>query len=76
MQYSQNEYINIAHWITSLLQQEYLDEKGAFQKNWPPADKQNAGLPRAIRMHLTLKNWGKISQTYVLAGEELDTKTH
>ena len=28
MQYSQNEYINIAHWITSLLQQEYLDEKG------------------------------------------------
>ena len=55
---------------------EYLDEKGAFQKNWPPADKQNAGLPRAIRMHLTLKNWGKISQTYVLAGEELDTKTH
>ena len=53
---------------------EYLDEKRQFQKNWPPADKQNAGLPRAIRMNLTLKNWGKISQIYLLVGDELDAK--
>ena len=51
---------------------EYLDNRGQFQKNWPPADNQQAGLPKAIRIHLTLKNWGKISQTYLLAGTELD----
>lgn len=51
---------------------EYLDNRGQFQKNWPPTDNQQAGLPHAVRIHFTLKNWGKMSQIYLLAGTEVD----
>lgn len=45
----------------------YLDENNRFQESWPPPDKSHAsGLPRAIRISLTLKKWGKITQLYLI----------
>jgi general secretion pathway protein J len=51
---------------------EYLDNKGHFQKIWPPLDQQSAILPRAVRVSLTLQKWGKIQQLYVIAGQPLE----
>lgn len=52
---------------------EYLDYQGRFQNNWPPPESTQANLPRAIRISLTLQNWGKISQLYLLpaAGQDI-----
>ncbi|MEO8401437.1 MAG: type II secretion system minor pseudopilin GspJ [Gammaproteobacteria bacterium] len=54
------------------LQFDYLDNKGQFQKNWPPLNQPNAILPRAVRISLALNNWGKISQLYIIAGQPSD----
>lgn len=54
------------------LQFEYLDEKGHFQSVWPPLDQQNAILPRAVRISLTLKNWGKIQELYIIASQPIE----
>lgn len=51
---------------------EYLDSKGHFQSVWPPLDQQNAILPRAVRVSLTLKNWGKIQEIYIIASQPLE----
>jgi len=45
---------------------EYLDEQNHFQKEWPPQEKKNNALPRAIRISITLKDWGKMSELYIL----------
>lgn len=45
---------------------DYLDAKGQFQNNWPPADQKEAIFPRAVRVTLTLKNWGTFSQLYLI----------
>jgi len=54
------------------LQFEYLDSTGKFQRNWPPANTPDAGFPKAIRISLELKNWGKISQLYLLPGKPFE----
>lgn len=46
---------------------EYLDQKGKFHDNWPP-EKSDEILPIAVRITLTIKNWGKITQLYLLPG--------
>lgn len=51
---------------------EYLDSKGKFQTLWPPLDQQQAILPRAVRVSLTLKNWGNITQLYIIMGQPLE----
>lgn len=51
---------------------EYLDSKGHFQKVWPPLEQQSALLPRAVRVTLVMKNWGKIHQIYVIVGQPLE----
>jgi general secretion pathway protein J len=57
------------------LQFEYLDSKGKFQPIWPPLDQQSAILPRAVRVSLTLKKWGKINQLYIIVGQPLEKPT-
>ncbi|HEX2549821.1 MAG TPA: type II secretion system minor pseudopilin GspJ [Gammaproteobacteria bacterium] len=47
---------------------EYLDEDGKFQNNWPQENRQTS-LPVAIRVSLTLEDWGKITQLYLLKGQ-------
>lgn len=50
----------------------YLDNKNHFQTIWPPLDQPNAVLPRAVRVTLTLENWGKITQLFIIAGQPGD----
>lgn len=54
------------------LQFEYLDKNGHFQKTWPPLDQPRAILPLAVRVSLTLKNWGQINQLYIIAGQPVE----
>ncbi len=53
---------------------EYLDDKNHFQKFWPPSDSSQSVMLKAIRVSLTLKNWGKISQFYLIPGQLLENK--
>ena len=54
------------------LQFQYLDDKNQFQVQWPAKNHPKAILPKAIRVVLTLKNWGKISQLYLIPGQPLE----
>lgn len=45
---------------------QYLDQEGRFQDNWPVEGQVSQQLPRAVRIILTISNWGKISQLYVV----------
>lgn len=48
---------------------EYLDRKGKFHSFWPAENKDEL-LPRAIRLHVELADWGSISQLYVISAEQ------
>jgi general secretion pathway protein J len=48
---------------------EYLDKEGRFYNDWPPDDQKKQSLPRAIRVLLTISQWGKLSQLYVISAE-------
>lgn len=48
---------------------EYLDSKNKFHASWPVTEMANQPLPRAVRMTLTLENWGTIRQIYVIPAE-------
>lgn len=54
------------------LQFAYLDSANHFQKIWPPQGQAPTSLPKAIRISLTLKNWGKITQIYLIPGQLID----
>ncbi len=45
---------------------EYLDSKGKFQNNWPAEDQKQDIIPRAIRVTITLKNWGTLTQLFLM----------
>lgn len=45
----------------------YLDNEGHTQSSWPPAG-QKTPLPRAVRVFMTLKNQGQVSQVFVIPG--------
>lgn len=49
---------------------EYLDSKGKFLNNWPEQNSQDP-LPVAIRVSLSLQNWGKITELYLLKGQNV-----
>ncbi len=62
----------LLHSVTQLRFQ-YLDKDNHFLDQWPPEGNQStSGLPRAIQVTLILKNWGKISQIYIIPGSNLD----
>lgn len=54
------------------LQLNYLDDHGHFQNQWPPFNGNANHLPHAIRITLILKNWGKISQLYLIPGPNIE----
>lgn len=45
---------------------EYLDKEGRFQNTWPLQGDSSQILPRAVRVYLTIENWGTITQLYVI----------
>lgn len=55
----------------------YLDEKGNFQKNWPPnsaaSTQKPTALPRAVGVSLTIPGWGEITQLFILSAREPST---
>lgn len=55
------------------LQFEYLNDKMKFQTTWrvEGQTQPNTALPRAIRISLTLKKWGKLTQLYLMPGQYL-----
>lgn len=49
---------------------EYLDQAGQFHSVWPLDDGQSQQpLPKAIRITLLLKEWGRINQLYVIPAQ-------
>lgn len=56
------------------LQFQYLDQTGKFHSNWPTQGQTQTALPRAIRVIMTLKTLGKISQLYLIPGQALATQ--
>lgn len=48
---------------------QYLDDNGRFQSKWPVEGQPNQLLPRAVAVSLTISNWGKINQLYVISAE-------
>jgi len=45
---------------------EYLSSNNRFYQNWPLNDQNGQVLPLAIRIFLTIPNWGKMSELYLL----------
>jgi general secretion pathway protein J len=44
----------------------YLDKNGRFYNEWPLNGQDSEPLPRAVRVYLTLANWGTLTQLYVI----------
>lgn len=47
---------------------EYLDESGRFQNHWPVENTKQA-LPKAVKITVTIHNWGKLTQIYVISAQ-------
>jgi general secretion pathway protein J len=58
----------LLHNITAL-RFEYLDNQGKFQNNWPQPNQKQAIFPRAVRVIITLKNKGTLSQLYLIPAQ-------
>lgn len=48
---------------------EYMDAKQVFHKDWPVSGQANQPLPRAVRITLTIEDWGTLRQIYVIPAE-------
>ncbi len=48
---------------------EYYDNKNVAHKEWPVAGMANQTLPRAVKINLTIADWGVIRQLYVIPAE-------
>ncbi len=57
------------------LQFSYLDAKGQFQNSWPPDNNAANVLPQAIKVSLTLANWGMLTQLYLIPGAAIEKLT-
>lgn len=45
---------------------QYLDDAGKFYDQWPVEGGSAQSLPRAVRLHLSISQWGQINQLYVI----------
>ncbi|RDI38062.1 type II secretion system minor pseudopilin GspJ [Aquicella lusitana] len=52
---------------------EYLDQNGRPHAGWPVQGQTSQPLPRAVRISLTISQWGKLSQLYVISAEPSKT---
>lgn len=61
----------------SEVQFQYLAKGGQFHPVWPPSKEMKAPLPAAIRVQLTLSDWGTLNQLYVITSEQskIEAKT-
>ncbi|HSW92863.1 MAG TPA: type II secretion system minor pseudopilin GspJ [Gammaproteobacteria bacterium] len=57
----------------SALRFEYLDDKNHFQTSWPvSSDPHQSTWPVAVRVSLTVRDWGQITQLYLLKGQPIE----
>lgn len=49
---------------------QYLDQKGIFHPFWPLDTQNSQPLPRAVRITLTISQWGTITQLYVIEARQ------
>jgi general secretion pathway protein J len=49
---------------------EYLDQQGHFRENWPMEKDAEQTLPRAVKINLTIKSWGHLTQLYLISAED------
>lgn len=54
---------------------EFLDNKNNFIPRWPSTNQQQSALPKAIRVIITLRDSGQISQLYVIPVQTPDQQT-
>lgn len=47
----------------------WLDDAGYFHDTWPATTGPNQHLPRGVRISMQLKNFGKITQLYLIPGQ-------
>lgn len=45
---------------------QYLDKDNHFHQNWPTDQSEGQALPKAVKISLSISNWGSISQLYVI----------
>lgn len=50
---------------------EYLDKNGQFQPNWPAIGQAQEVLPKAVRITLSIANWGSLSQLYIIPAQSI-----
>jgi general secretion pathway protein J len=48
---------------------QYVSADGRIYNTWPVVEQPNQPLPRAIRVLLTISQWGKMSQLYVISAQ-------
>lgn len=48
---------------------QYLDKNGRYRDNWPLEGENDQPLPRAVKVYLTLAQWGTMSQVYLIAAQ-------
>jgi general secretion pathway protein J len=51
------------------MQFQFLDKQGRFHDNWPLEDGDDEPLPRGVRIIMTVVNWGKLSELYLIAAQ-------
>lgn len=49
---------------------EYLDQQGHFRENWPMEKDTEQVLPRGVKINLTIKNWGRVTQFYLISAQD------
>ena len=54
---------------------EYYDDKNVPHKDWPVAGMANQTLPRAVKISLTIADWGVIRQLYVIPAQTANANT-
>lgn len=55
---------------------EYLDQRHQFHAGWPVQGQSNQALPRAVRVTLMVEGWGRVSQTFAIAAENIVLESH
>lgn len=54
---------------------DFLDNKNNFIPRWPSTNQQQSALPKAVRITITLRDFGKISQLYIIPVQTPEQQT-
>ena len=58
----------------SYLQWQFWGSDNRYYSNWPPANAPISVLPKAIKVSLTIKNWGTITRIWLLNNKAIKDK--